>query len=339
MAKRVYRNPFVYHLTTSYTFVELDIEIDPADPYAKSITVFRAFTERVIASLFRSSYWTRKLHQIYDGLPTAANENAYQEYRAWVKEATMKHPERRTAQQHMYLRIVWMTANEKLRSVQSIVNEAIVSMKEWEAEAYNVDNLRDDPDQEAMYFFEHVESSQIVELDTPGLGASCLICAEDFDDDLHRPAQTSCGHFQCESCFDRALEADSTKFICPFCRACLVCNRNGCVDHRVKQEPWFPSPLPALLESGHILCNALLWCSCSQPLFGLSPQRYWELRENSRPARMRLTRIEEMIEDEELEVNLIIYLRNAWQQVWEDIELMALNVKQRHLQDTARGEE
>lgn len=339
MAKRVYRNPFVYHLTTSYTFVELDIEIDPADPYAKSITVFRAFTERVIASLFRSAYWTRKLHQIYDGLPTTANENAYQEYRAWVKEATMKHPERRTAQQHMYLRIVWMTANEKLRSVQSIVNEAIVSMKEWEAEAYNVDNLRDDPDQEAMYFFEHVESSQIVELDTPGLGASCLICAEDFDDDLHRPAQTSCGHFQCESCFDRALEADSTKFICPFCRACLVCNRNGCVDHRVKQEIWFPSPLPALLESGHILCNAHLWCSCSQPLFGLSPQRYWELRENSRPARMRLTRIEEMIEDEELEVNLIIYLRNAWQQVWEDTELMALNMKQRHLQDTARGEE
>lgn len=339
MAKRVYRNPFVYHLTTSYTFVELDIEIDPADPYAKSITVFRAFTERVIASLFRSAYWTRKLHQIYDGLPTAANENAYQEYRAWVKEATMKHPERRTAQQHMYLRIVWMTANEKLRSVQSIVNEAIVSMKEWEAEAYNVDNLRDDPDQEAMYFFEHVDSSQIVELDTPGLGTSCLICAEDFDDDLHRPAQTSCGHFQCESCFDRALEADSTKFICPFCRACLVCNRNGCVDHRVKQELWFPSPLPALLESGHILCNAHLWCSCSQPLFGLSPQRYWELRENSRPARMRLTRIEEMIEDEELEVNLIIYLRNAWQQVWEDIELMALNMKQRHLQDTARGEE
>lgn len=331
MAKRVYRNPFVYHLTTSYTFVELDIEIDPADPYAKSITVFRAFTERVIASLFRSAYWTRKLHQIYDGLPTAANENAYQEYRAWVKEATMKHPERRTAQQHMYLRIVWMTANEKLRSVQSIVNEAIVSMKEWEAEAYNVDNLRDDPDQEAMYFFEHVESSQIVELDTPGLGASCLICAEDFDDNLHRPAQTSCGHFQCESCFDRALEADSTKFICPFCRACLVCNRNGCVDHRVKQEIWFPSPLPALLESGHILCTPHLWCSCSQPLFGLSPQRYWELRENSRPARMRLTRIEEMIEDEELEVNLIIYLRNAWQQVWEDIELMALNVKQRHL--------
>lgn len=339
MAKRVYRNPFVYHLTTSYTFVELDIEIDPADPYAKSITVFRAFTERVIASLFRSAYWTRKLHQIYDGLPTAANENAYQEYRAWVKEATMKHPERRTAQQHMYLRIVWMTANEKLRSVQSIVNEAIVSMKEWEAEAYNVDNLRDDPDQEAMYFFEHVDSSQIVELDTPGLGTSCLICAEDFDDDLHRPAQTSCGHFQCESCFDRALEADSTKFICPFCRACLVCNRNGCVDHRVKQELWFPSPLPALLESGHILCTPHLWCSCSQPLFGLSPQRYWELRENSRPARMRLTRIEEMIEDEELEVNLIIYLRNAWQQVWEDIELMALNMKQRHLQDTARGEE
>ena len=338
MAKRVYRNPFIYHLTTSYTFVELDIEIDPSDPYAKSIAVFRAFTKRVITALFRSAYWIRKLHQIYDDLPTAENEDAYREYRAWVKEATLKHPQRRTAQQHMWLRIVYMMTNESLRSVQSMVNQAIASMEEWEAEAYDIDNLRDDPDQEALYFFEHAGAGHVVELDTLGLGTSCIICTEDFDDDQHRPGRTSCGHFQCKTCFDKALDADSTKFICPFCRACLVCSRNGCVDHLVEQELYFPSPLPWLLERGHVLCNGPLWCHCSQSLFGLSPKRYWELREKTRKCRSRLTRIEEMIEDE-VDIDHVIYLRNAWQQVWDQFELTAGNVKQRHLQDNTRGEE
>ena len=338
MAKRVYRNPFVYHLTTSYTFVELEIEIDPSDPYAKSIAAFRAFTKRVITALFRSTYWVRKLHQIYDGLPTAANEDAYREYRAWVKDATMKHPQRRTAQQHMWLYIVYMMTNEQLCSVQSIVKQAIASMKEWEAVAYEIDHLRDEPDQEALFYFEHAGAMHTVGLDTPGLDTSCLICTEDFDDDQHRPGRTSCGHFQCKTCFDKALDADSTKFICPFCRACLVCSRNGCVDHVVERELYFPHPLPWLLERGHVLCNDNLWCVCSQPLFGLSPKRYWELRETTRECRSRLTRLEDMIEVE-VDIDHLVYLRAAWQQVWDQFELTAGNVKQRHLQDNTQGEE
>jgi hypothetical protein len=323
---------------TSYTFVELDIEIDPSDPYAKSISAFRAFTKRFILALTRSTYWYPKLHEIYNGLPTAKNEDAYLKYRAWVKDATVKHPQRRTAQQHMWLYIVEMQSKEKTRIVQSMVNRAIEHMAEWKADTYEVDNLREDPDKNAQYFFENIRTVHGVELDTPSLGTSCLICTEDFDADAHMPARSPCSHFQCKGCHEKALDADSTKFACPFCRACLVCNRSGCVDHVVPardREEHFPAPLPGVLESAHMLCNGPLWFHCGQPLFGLSPKRFWELREKTREFRSSLTRVQEAIENE-IDVHHIVILREVWRRYWNQIELAAVRVKQEHLMDTTR---
>jgi hypothetical protein len=341
--QQIIRNPFRYHLITSYTFVELeDIEIDPTDPYANSISAFKAFTKRVLTALFRSTYWYHKLHKIYDGLPTARNEDAYQVYRAWVKDATMKHPQRRTAQQHMWLYIVKMQTTQPTRSIQSMVNGAISRKAEWKTEAYDVDNLRVDPDKNALYFFTHIKSVRRVVMDEePDLDTACLICTEDFDADNHPPGRGPCGHLQCKGCFEQSLNADSTKYICPFCRACLVCGRNDCVDHVVAvrdRDEHLPIPLPRLLERSHMLCMGQLWHQCLMPLYGLSPKRYWELREKTRETRSSLTRIQEYMEVED-DAHHFLDLEELWRRYLNDIEDVAIRVRQEHRMDNRRTTE
>jgi hypothetical protein len=286
-----HQNFWSRRLQYSYKFDKLDIEFEPLDPYAPAILAFKAFTDRIILAQNSSTAWHRKLHTVYSDLPTVKTTDEYDRFRAWVKDATMKHPQRRTVEQDKWLYIVEEQTKDAKCSIYQTVNGAIDRKAAWEAVAYDIDNLRVDPDTNAEFFFRNARAVKDVKLDTPGLGASCFICTEDFDTDAHYPTQNPCDHFQCKACCEKTLDLVSTKSVCHFCRACLVCNRGGCQDHVVaehEEEVHLPTPLHFLLERSHMLDRGPMWCVCGYPLFGLSPKGYWNLREKTRAFRSAL---------------------------------------------------
>ncbi|KAF3002605.1 hypothetical protein E8E13_008632 [Curvularia kusanoi] len=221
----------------------------------------------------------------------AIDVNDLNAFRDWIKDTTMKHPQRRTECQQMWLWIVEMQGLKNVTNVCHVVDEAIGRIQYWEQNTYSTHNLRQDPDHHAWFFFTYNNAIMEVMPGTPGLGKSCLICTEDFNAHHNRPNKNPCGHFQCSNCSDQPLEHDATKFTCPFCRACLVCGRNACTDHIVAEQDHESAnivPLPEVLSIPHFMCElgcAAKDCKPTGRLFGLSPKRYWLLREETRATR------------------------------------------------------
>lgn len=277
---------WVNHLESWYSF-EQDLWLqNPCDPYYRAMQRFQVFTNRIVAALRQDNDTSRallqddQLQKIYDSLPCFHEQSAFYK---WVKSATLKHPQRRTAKQYQWLFIVDLQEAMPAGYIAPMVQRATLSLEEWEDLALDVVNLSVDPD-DRKYFFRNNHAVK----DAPGeqseSGESCWICANDFDTDVHRPQQGPCGHIYCHDCFEktlmRALRPPEAKYTCAFCRSCLVCGVSSCKDHVTPHEKAYPYPLGPNL---HLLCNGS--CVADEELHGMSPKRYWAFREQSRDLR------------------------------------------------------
>jgi hypothetical protein len=259
---------------------------------------FQIFTDRIIAALRQNNETSRilmqdnKLQEIYDQLPCFHTEGEKTSFRKWIKDATLKHPQRRTAKQYQWLFIVDLQEASPTGYIVLMVKRAAHCLSTWEERALAVDNLlMDDPD-DREYFFRNKHAVQDAVGEQSDVGESCWICANDFDKHVHRPQQGPCGHVYCRECFEKtlthALKPPKAKYTCAFCRSCLVCGASSCEDH-VTYERARPFPLDVILIERHLLCNPdQNYCAASEPLGGLSAKRYWFLRERSRELRIDL---------------------------------------------------
>ncbi|KAF2627708.1 hypothetical protein BU25DRAFT_410846 [Macroventuria anomochaeta] len=285
---------WIYNLTRQYSFPIRPWDFDPSDPYAKAIDTFQSFTSRIVAALRHDDVrsWSLvqdgKLNKIYDDLPCFNTCTEYMKFRGWVKDATFKHPQRRTPKQHQWLCIVDLQESEPTYDIEATVIQAADYLSTWKKRAYAIENLM--IDWPTQYFFRSKHAIKDAEEDGTDFGDSCWICANDFDADLHLPQRGPCGHYQCRRCFQKALEHAAAEYTCAFCRACLICGTNSCKNHIIPREEAPPHPLNDLLRWEHFVCPVGR-CTAIEPLCGFSPKRYWSLREQSRKNRVRLTKI------------------------------------------------
>jgi hypothetical protein len=278
------------HLESWYSFDHNLWSQHSCDPYCRSMQRFQMFTDRIIAALRRDDDTSRALMQhdqlqkIYDGLPCFHEEL---DFHKWVKDATMKHPQRRTAKQYQWLFIVDLQEATPTGYIVLMAKRAMLSLEMWEDRALNVDNLSVDPDDKG-YFFRNNHAVKDAAKDRSAVGESCWICANDFDADIHRPQQGPCGHIYCHECFKNtlahALKPVEAKYTCAFCRSCLVCGVGSCEDHIIAHEKAPPYPLSPDL---HLLCKE--YCVADEEPYGMSPKRYWTFREHSRALRSVLS--------------------------------------------------
>lgn len=281
---------WVDHLASSYSFEQGLWSQSPCDPYYRAMQRFQVFTNRIIAALRQDNDTARtlmqddQLHKIYDGLPCFHEQSGFHK---WVKSATMKHPQRRTAKQYQWIFIVDLQEAMPTGYIVPMVARAVSSLERWEDHALDVDNLCVDPDDRG-YFFRNKHAVKDAAGRPSESGESCWICTNDFDTGIHRPQQGPCGHVYCYDCFEktlvRALRSAEAKYTRAFCRSCLLCGVSSCEDHVTPHEKAHPYPLGPHL---HLLCNDS--CVSDEELYGISPKRYWAFREQSRDLRTVLT--------------------------------------------------
>lgn len=291
---------WIGHLTTWYSFDPRLWMLNPSNPYAKVMGTFQAFTNRIVAALRRKDDTSCSLMQddqlqyIYDGLPCFHTEGEETTFRDWIKKATLKHPQRRTAKQHQWLFIVDLQESMPTGDIVLMVQQAADCLSTWKNSAYAIENLSTDPD-DIQYFFRNKHTVKDAERNEADFSESCWICANDFDAAAHYPQQGPCGHIYCRQCFQKALAHMElahfeAKYTCAFCRSCLVCGASSCKNHVITREKARPVLLDELLGTLHVLCEPeKRRCTGFEPLFGLSPRRYWGLREQSREIRVNLS--------------------------------------------------
>jgi hypothetical protein len=151
--------------------------------------MFLNFTDQIVSALqhgdVRSEGLVKdgRLTKIYNDLPCF---HKYNEFRKWVKDGTLKHPQRRTPKQHQWPCIVGFQVSEQTRDIEGIVNHAVgYCFSTWSNSAYAIESLLVDPDVQYCFRSHHVIKD--VKDDEPDFRESCLICANDFDTDLHSP--------------------------------------------------------------------------------------------------------------------------------------------------------
>ncbi|XPT02917.1 hypothetical protein M3J09_012021 [Ascochyta lentis] len=281
---------WIHHLQTRFSFAKLS---DSSDPYVKAMRTFQLFTNDVASALqdnngIDADYIDRKmLHKIYDDLPSFFEDD---EFREWVKDATLKHPHRRTPKQQQWLCIVGAQQQKPSKSKADLLHMILEVEDRASIQgegAYDIKSLLTDPD--ALWFFRNKHGIKAAEGNEDDIGESCLICANDFDAGTHLPQRSPCGHYQCRKCFQGSLKYVSAAYNCAFCRACLICGDQACKHHIIPQNDALPHPLQDFLRTGHYLCRDS--CTAMEPLCGLSPRRYWELREATREVRSSLTKM------------------------------------------------
>jgi hypothetical protein len=285
---------------------------DPSDPYNKAVSSYRAFIKSVIDSLERndpevvsllSEGFLEYFFDESDPLPDARH------LQYLLKDAMLKHPLRRCPGQQVTLALIRAQDCADYLTVKAKVLAAINEYLEWKGFVYDPESLIKDPS--STYFFRNKNGNKDVgSSDTKGV-ESCLICTDDFDDELHLAQCAPCGHIICRACFGNWLLECDGKFTCPLCRACVVCGANDCEHHDIRQEVVPPIPLPDVLDN-------LMSEARGQVLHGIVPIAYLELREASRGDRVLLAFIQELMETERGPV--LTRLRKDRDEVWDRLE-------------------
>ncbi|KZM22114.1 uncharacterized protein EKO05_0003825 [Ascochyta rabiei] len=281
---------WIYALQTRFSFAELP---DSSNPYVKAMHTFQSFTNDIASALRDNDTIDLEvidkdmLHRIYDGLPSFYQ---YESFRDWVKDATLKHPHRRTLKQYQWLCIVGAQQQKPSKSKADLVHMILEAGEwpyVWARGAYDTENLLKDP--ESQWFFRNKNGIKAAKRNKDDHGGSCLICANNFDAGIHLPQRAPCGHCQCRRCFQESLKYALGVYSCAFCRACLVCGGHACQHHVIPHDEAPPHPLGEFLKAGHYLCADS--CTVMEPLHGLTPERYWTLREFTRKNRSMLTKV------------------------------------------------
>jgi hypothetical protein len=299
-------------------------DVDLENPHGKAMCIFQDFTITIIDGLERNAPATVNLARdgslatIYDDLPVFEISS----FKLWVKDATLKHPHRRTAAQHKWLHIVQLQGDVK--SATDIVISAIAEVEEWKERVYAPENLHKDP--EATYFFRNKNgiSSNISAKDKGKESEKeCLICTNAFTTthQLHVRQQAPCGHIICRACFQKWLRESKGTYTCPLCRACVICGANNCEDHNIKRDLAPPVALPLFL-------NDTLPDKVDDALHGLAPDYYWELREATRKDRSIMAYIDYVLRIEQTEAVRVVLSRDAEEAVaWITKEITKAVVK------------
>jgi hypothetical protein len=278
---------------------------DLDNPFGKAMCIFQAFTSTIIDGLERKApnivnlARDGSLATIYDDLPVFEVSS----FQLWVKDATLKHPHRRTAAQHKWLHIVQLQGDVK--SATDIVISAIAEVEEWKERVYAPKSLRMDP--EAMYFFRNkngISSSISAKAKGKETEEECLICTNAFTATRHARQQAPCGHVLCRACFQKWLRESKGTYTCPLCRACVVCGANNCENHYIKRDMAPPIAIPLFLKDS-------LPDNADDPLHGLAPRFYWELREATRRDRSIMAYIDYVLQVEQTEAVRVLLNKDA----------------------------
>ncbi|KAF1924847.1 uncharacterized protein M421DRAFT_95180 [Didymella exigua CBS 183.55] len=243
---------WIIHLETRCLFDHRPWMLNPSVPHYKTMQIFQAFTDRVIAALRRNDDAARallhddKLLNICAGLPCFDTEGQDMTFRKWIKEAILKYPHRRTPKQHLWLFIVDLQEATPTGDIVLAVQQAVDCLDPWMNSAWDTENLLVDPD-DRDYFFHSEHTVEDAVGERCEINGSCPICANDFDEGIHRPQQGRCGHVYCRQCFQNtlkhAMKTAEAKYTCAFC----------------------------LCEPGQSICFT------SDSPFGLLPVHYWTL--------------------------------------------------------------
>ena len=267
-----------------------------SDPYIQSMQTFQTFTTSLIQSLEAKNPAVVELAQndtlqdLYSDFPSFYEQDTFRE---WVKDGTLKHPQRQTEAQCRYLRIVELQAREEPgMGVGEIVKSAITAGQEWRETAYTPANLVQDRD--ALQFFTCALSG-LEKASLPSSPSStCPICTSPFDSTTHIPKQLPCTHNFCTPCLTTWLQKSSQAYTCPLCRSCIPCGRNPCTYHPIPQESSLPMPLPEIMDV--VLVDRIGGMDVrGAQLHGMAPDRYWVLREETRRDRVGLRAAREVL--------------------------------------------
>lgn len=138
---------WIYNLTGQYSFDLHPWDLDLSDPYAKAMKTFQAFTDKIVAALrhddvrIQSLMQDDKLNRIYDDLPCFNKCIEHLTFRNWVKDAILKHPQRRTAKQHQWLYMADLQESEPTHDIKVMIIEAADSVSTLEGRVCAIENL------------------------------------------------------------------------------------------------------------------------------------------------------------------------------------------------------
>lgn len=268
------------HHNTSFSLAALDL----TNPYQKTMSHIHGFTDRIIDSLKNNDAniidQTIRIYGLYADIPSFSN---IEQVSIWIKRATLVHPLRRTALQSVWLLIASLQAcTEPRHSVSDILHQAISASVGAIKRVYAEVNLQSDPD--ALYFHRYCNGLVTI---LPGndadLDPNCTICTDPFNQNSRAPRKALCGHVHCRKCIESWLEECPDHYVCPQCRACLICGRNNCTYHPIIRDIMAPIPLLECIEDWR---DDVL--APGAPLPALTPHFRLVLRERTREDRAML---------------------------------------------------
>ncbi|KAJ4365489.1 hypothetical protein N0V95_000424 [Ascochyta clinopodiicola] len=147
-------NQWIYKLQTRFSFVGLS---ESSDPYVKAMHTFQSFTNDIASALLNNNtiglelIEENMLQSIYNDLPSFYR---HEKFRDWVKDATLKHPHRRTPKQYQWLCIVSAQQQRPSKSKADLVHLLLDAQdwpSAWAKGAYDIKSLLKDP--EPQWFF------------------------------------------------------------------------------------------------------------------------------------------------------------------------------------------
>ncbi|KAF2653039.1 hypothetical protein K491DRAFT_725381 [Lophiostoma macrostomum CBS 122681] len=236
----------------------------------------------------------------------------------WIGTAMMLHPQRRTA-----LRNSWIYITQSDDDLKTKLEQIIPRHEAHLRELLDVKNLLQDPDELWMFDSGNLKHVRVHDAKKPKLGDVCDICQEEYSSPWtwklnlpHVPMLCPCGHIFCKSCLEVwRTESPGDGYTCPMCRKCLVCGKADCREHQVTdREELPPMPLPQIL--GKIKGKT----TRNNPLFGLRPETYWNLREVTRDLRVGLALLKDEMRREEISEAELGEFKNHYHMHWQDME-------------------
>jgi hypothetical protein len=318
-------------LKQTWTFMAVDLI--PDCPFGKAIESFREFTKALITGIAQHN------PAILQALTSGLIPNIYaspqmfrqfDEFHGWVRDAMLKHPQRRTREQARFLAIV-----RGRPVVEQQLYRACEAYVSWEVEAYKVESLLSDPDDN--YIFESENDLKFCNVDDeekkrPGAEDACSICMTEFShpsewqgaasDPNHTiPMLTPCGHIICTTCLAnwRTSSAATGVYTCPLCRGCLICGLAPCRFHVVEQEKAEPQDLNEILLD--VLLDTDEQHPLQHPLRNIAASDFWLLRETTREMRVKANMLEEALEQSTNDEDQAVfdYYADEFADTWEEI--------------------